>query len=191
MKKLTFDKIFALIFRVLLIVAFIGAYFAKIYINMFTAFLAFVLSFLPSAVTFKNTKLPRGFQLVILIFIFGSLFLGEISGFYYRFFWWDDMLHFMSGIILGAIGFLLVYALNEDERILFRLSPLFVALFTFTFSLACGAVWEIFEYFMDVNFGFNMQKTGLDDTMFDLIYDAISSFLISALGFFSLKKRRF
>ncbi|NIR44454.1 MAG: hypothetical protein GWM93_09820, partial [Gemmatimonadetes bacterium] len=70
-----------------------------------------------------------------------SLFLGEIRGYYTRFAWWDVALHTASGFLLGIVGFLLVYILNQEERIPLYMKPGFVALFSFLFAVATGAIW--------------------------------------------------
>ena len=90
-------------------------------------------------------------------------FLGEVRSWYERIWWWDIALHTSSGLLLGLVGFLLVYVLTENERIDLHMRPRFVALFAFLFAVAVGALWEIFEFAMDRMLGANMQKPMLDD----------------------------
>jgi len=103
--------------------------------------------------------------------------------------WWDVVLHTGSSLLLGIIGFLLVYVLNEKDDINLDLTAGFMGLFAFVFAVALGALWEIFEFTMDTLFGMNMQKTmfddtsGLTDTMWDLIVDTIGAAIISILGY--------
>lgn len=132
--------------------------------------------------------IPPEFEALTVILIFSALFLGEVHGYYTRFWWWDALLHTASGFILGILGFLLVYVLNEKEEIGLHMKPGFVALFAFMFAVGMGALWEIFEFAMDSLFGFNMQKTGLVDTMGDLIVDTVGALTISILGYGYLKK---
>ena len=133
-------------------------------------------------------KVPAEFQILAILFVFASLFLGEIRNYYELIWWWDAGLHASSGLLFGIVGFLLVYVLNKDERIDINLRPRFVALFAFTFAMAVGALWEVFEFAMDQMFGLQMQKprlndpSGLTDTMWDLSFDAIGAVLISAFG---------
>lgn len=134
-----------------------------------------------------NVRIPAEFELLAVIFIYAALFLGEVRGYYMRFWWWDIALHTMSGFLLGVLGFLLVYVLNEKPDLEFHMKPGFVALFAFMFALGVGALWEIFEYAMDHLFGLNMQKSGLADTMGDLIVDAIGALVISLLGWSYLR----
>jgi uncharacterized membrane protein YjdF len=135
-----------------------------------------------------HVHIPAEFQILAIIFIFASLFLGEIYSYYERFWWWDVILHASSGLLMGILGFLLVYLLNETEHAEVVMTPRFVALFAFLFSVAVGALWEIFEFTMDRTLGMNMQKptlndpTGLTDTMWDLIVDTLGALVISTLG---------
>ena len=126
--------------------------------------------------------IPPEFEVLAVIFTYASLFLGEVHGYYIRFWWWDVVLHIGSGFLLGILGFLLVYVLNEVESVDLHMRPRFVALFAFTFAVGIGALWEIFEFGMDQLFGLNMQKSGLVDTMWDLIVDTGGAFVISLLG---------
>ncbi|WP_404363599.1 hypothetical protein [Marinobacter sp.] len=138
--------------------------------------------------------IPPQFQLLAIVFVFAALFLGEIHGYYTRFWWWDIALHTTSGFLLGIVGFLLVHVLNETENLDIHMKPGFVAFFAFLFALGFGALWEIFEFAMDSLAGMNMQKamlgdpSGLTDTMWDLIVDALGALVISVLGFRYLKQ---
>lgn len=145
---------------------------------------------------FFRVFIPPEFVLLAIAFVFASLFLGEIHGYYSRFWWWDIALHSCSGILLGIIGFLLVHVLNETEDIGVHMKPGFVAFFAFLFSVGIGALWEIFEFSMDSFFGTNMQKamagdpSGLTDTMWDLIVDTLGALVISLLGYGYIKTAR-
>jgi len=136
------------------------------------------------------------FQLLAIVFMFAALFLGEVRNFYERFWWWDITLHTTSGLLLGILGFLLIYVLNEADRIDVHMLPRFVAFFAFTFAVAMGALWEIFEFAMDRVFGMNMQKpmagdpSGLTDTMWDLIVDALGALAGSLLGWWYMVRER-
>lgn len=154
-------------------------------------------TFLPVIIERRfRVYIPPQFQLMAIAFVFASLFLGEVRDYYERFWWWDILLHTTSGFLLGILGFLLVYVLNESERVDMHLKPGFVAFFAFMFALGVGALWEIFEFMMDTLFGMNMQKpmlgdpSGLTDTMIDLIVDAIGALVISIMGWRYLKSGR-
>lgn len=137
--------------------------------------------------------IPPEFALLAITFIFASLFLGEVRGYYARFWWWDVILHTSSGFLLGIIGFLLVHVLNEIEEIGLYMKPGFVAFFAFLFAVGMGSIWEIYEFGMDHFFGMDMQKTmlgdpsGLADTMWDMIVNTLGAFVIAVLGYGYLK----
>ena len=129
-----------------------------------------------------DVNIPPEFEALTIIFVYLSLFLGEVQGYYIRFWWWDAVLHTGSGFLLGILGFLLVYVMNEQANVELHMKPRFVALFAFMFSVGMGAVWEIFEFSMDQLFKLNMQKSGLVDTMWDLIVDSVGAFVVALIG---------
>lgn len=146
------------------------------------------LTFLPLILGRRfRARIPAEMELLAVVFLYASLFLGEVHGYYVRYWWWDALLHTGSGFLLGILGFLLVHILNEHERVELHMKPGFVAFFAFLFAVGLGAIWEIFEFAMDQLFGMNMQKSGLVDTMWDLIVDTVGALFISVLGWRSLR----
>lgn len=135
-----------------------------------------------------NVTIPPEFELLAILFVFASLFLGEVRSYYLRFWWWDAVLHTGSGLLLGLTGFLLIYILNQTERIELHMKPGFVALFSFAFAMGAGAIWEICEFGIDSLFGLNMQKSGLQDTMWDLIVDSFGAGVFSITGYLYMKR---
>lgn len=141
-------------------------------------------------------EIPVEFHFTAVFFIFASFYLGEVQDFYQRLWWWDIALHTTAGLLMGILGFLLVYVLNESKRVELNMTPGFIAFFAFTFALAIGSVWEIFEFSMDQVFGMNMQKSmlgdpsGLTDTMWDIIMNAIGALIISFSGYIYLKSKK-
>ena len=141
-------------------------------------------------------RIPAEYDLLAIGFVFASLFLGEFHSYYERFWWWDIALHSTSGLLLGMLGFLLVYVLNENHRIDLHMRAGFVALFAFAFAVTVGTLWEIFEFAADHFFGLQMQKpmlgdsSGLTDTMWDLIVDALGAGAISCFGWWHMKRGR-
>ncbi len=185
------DVVFTYLLRLLFIVAFIISVVRGNWSLVAVSIASLALTFIPSILAHSiHVSLPASFQIVLLIFIFGAQFLGEIFDFYERFWWWDLVLHGWSGILLGTIGFLLVFILNEASGVRIVMSPFFVAFFALCFAVTCGVVWEVFEYLMDVIFGTNMQKSGLHDTMGDLIIDSAGALIVAINGYFSLKDNR-
>ena len=134
-----------------------------------------------------DVYIPPEFEVLTVVFVYASLFLGEVHGYYVRYWWWDAVLHTGSGFLLGILGFLLVYILNERPDIDLHMRPRFVALFAFMFAVGMGALWEIFEFAMDQSLGTNMQKSGLVDTMWDLIVDSLGAIVIALLGWSYLR----
>jgi hypothetical protein len=141
-------------------------------------------------------RIPSELQILAILFIFATLFLGEVRDYYERFWWWDLALHGTAGLLLGLLGFLIVYMLNENDHVDLHMRPSFVALFAFFFAVGLGALWEIFEFAMDQAFDTNMQKpmlgdpSGLTDTMWDLIVDTLGAMIVSLAGWRYLKRRR-
>lgn len=133
-------------------------------------------------------EIPSEIQIVVVLFVFATLYLGEVHDYYVRFWWWDAALHTTSGLLLGILGFMFVYMLNEDRHVDMHMRPSFVALFAFFFAVALGALWEIFEFAMDRLFGTNMQPatpgdpSGLTDTMHDLIVDTVGAAVVALAG---------
>lgn len=175
-------------FRFLLIFAIGQAIYFGEWDVLFYSILTLILITLPSIIE-KTSKIdyPSEFELLIMAFIFASLYLGEINSFYTRFWWWDGLLHTISGLIIALIGFTLVWILNNEKRVRMKLGPGFIAIFAFCFALASGVIWEIFEFWLDSCFGMNMQETGIVDTMWDLIVDSVGALIVSVIGYLYLK----
>ena len=129
------------------------------YENVFLCVLTLVLLVAPSfiQITFK-VELPTLLEIIILVFIFSAEILGEISEFYLMFPFWDTVLHTLNGFLMAAIGFSMVDLLNRSENVKFDLSPLFLAIVAFCFSMTIGVLWEFFEFGMDQIAGYDMQK---------------------------------
>ncbi len=148
----------------------------------------------------KNIQIPSNMYIFYLIFLYCSIFLGEVRDFYYKIPEWDTILHTFSGVMIGALGFSFVSMFNKTEDLHLKLSPFFVALFAFMFAVTLGVIWEIYEFTFDGLLGLNMQKfmvepgdimlvgrAALEDTMEDLIVDTLGALFISVAGYFSLK----
>ena len=196
-KKEKINEYISWIVRVLLIIVVVESIFTKNYMNTFIGVLTFVMTFYPSILRKRfRVYLPASLQIIITLFIFAAQFLGEIHDFYYRFPWWDNMLHCISGSVLGIIGFMFVYFLNKTHIKKTKLSPFFVALFAFCFSLSMGVFWEIFEFSGDRLLGLNMQKfrmpgeDGLVDTMTDLIVDMVGALIVTLIGYIYMKDEK-
>ena len=137
---------------------------------------------------------PPEFQLISAAFVFLSLFLGSAANFYYRYWWWDMVLHTGSGFLLGIVGMLALFVLNRTDRIPQGMRPGFICFFAVTFAVSLGVGWEIFEFAVDRMVpAINMQsnETGVVDTMQDLIVDTIGAVIVAFMGWAYLKSGRY
>lgn len=156
----------------------------------FLALLTYGLTLLPTPLFRRfGIRLPNAFLIWIVVFIFATIFLGEAFDFYNRYRWWDVVMHAGSALGFGLVGFLFVFTLFEGDR--YAAPPWALALIAFCFAVTIGTLWEIFEFAMDHVFGLNMQKSGLIDTMGDLIVDVIGATIGALAGHFYLKGRKF
>ena len=158
--------------RIIVIVMMILQLLNRNYENVFLCVLTLILLIMPSLVqvTFK-VELPTTLEIFILIFIFAAEILGEISEFYLVFPFWDTVLHTINGFLAAAIGFSMVDLLNRSQKIVFNLSPLFMAIVAFCFSMTIGVIWEFFEFGMDWLIGYDMQKDTVIHTIRSVMLD--------------------
>lgn len=132
-----------------------------------------------------DVHVPPSFVAALTIFVGGTLFLGEVFDFYGRFWWWDVAMHGAAAVGFGLIGFVLVFMMFQGDR--YAAPPVAVSFYAFCFAITIGTVWEAFEFGMDQLFGLNMQKSGLDDTMGDLLVNMGGAVIAAATGFAYLK----
>ncbi len=171
-----------------LIYAIVLSIYQENYLTLFTSLLTLVLVALPYFVRRLKIILPTEIELIIILFIYATLFLGSVQDFYSYFWWWDILTHGFSAIVFGFIGFTVLYFMVNRHEL--RARPWAIAIFSFSFAIAIGAIWEIFEFSMDQFFGLNMQKSGLIDTMGDLIVDFLGALFSSTIAFIYLKSRK-
>ena len=127
--------------------------------NAMTCLLTLGLMFIPSFAERRlKITLPCTLEIMMVCFVFAANILGEISSFYEKIPSLDTILHTINGFICAGVGFGLIDILNENKRVKMNLSPIFVVLFSFCFSMTAGTVWEFFEFGMDYFFGGDMQK---------------------------------
>lgn len=127
--------------------------------NVYTCLLSLFLLYLPSIIERKlEMRLPTALEITVVVFIFASEILGEIACFYVTVPFWDKAMHTVSGFIYAAVGYSMADILNRDHRISFQLSPVFLAVVAFCFSMTIGALWEIFEFSVDTLLQKDMQK---------------------------------
>ena len=164
-----------LVLRVLVILTLISQFLNGNFENVFFCVLSRVLFVMPTILERQlKIDLPNVLEIVILLFIFSAWILGEVQTYYTIFPYWDTILHTLNGFLCAAIGFSLVDLLNRHERVSLSMSPLFMAIVAFCFSMTVGVLWEFFECAMDQIFQQDMQK--------DTIVHAISSVMLDPTG---------
>ena len=172
-KKATATVYFVL--RILVIIVMILQFIEGNYENVFMCALTLVLFLIPIIIERKlNIKLPNTLEIIIFLFIFSAQILGEVQNFYGIFKYWDTILHTINGFLCAAIGFSMIDILNRSSKFHKMLTPAFVALVAFCFSMTVGVLWEFIEYGMDKTFNTDMQK--------DRILTTISSTLLNEEG---------
>lgn len=145
------------------------------YESAYICVLALVLFFFPAFIERRlRLQIPTVMEVLILLFIFASQILGEMQNYYGQYPYWDTMLHVVNGFVCAAFGFSLVDILTCNRQEKFRLSPFYVTLTAFCFSMTIGVLWEFFEYGMDVFFHTDMQK--------DTVIHTLTSVTLSADG---------
>ena len=164
-----------IVLRLAVILVLIAQFFKGNFENVFLCILTFVLFLVPTFIERKiHVDLPDTLEIIIMLFIFAAEILGEIQAYYITFPYWDTMLHTLNGFLCAAIGFALVDILNRSERFSIQLSPIFLAITAFCFSMTIGVLWEFFECTMDQFFFLDMQK--------DTVVHTISSVMLDPAG---------
>ena len=164
-----------IVLRLLVILVMVAQFFNGNFENVFLCILTLVLFLLPTI--FEKSlqiDLPNALEIIILLFIFAAEILGEIRAFYTTFAYWDTMLHTINGFLCAAIGFSLVDMCNRHKRVSLSLSPVYMAIVAFCFSMTIGVLWEFFECTMDQFFLLDMQK--------DTVVNVISSVNLDPTG---------
>lgn len=164
-----------IVLRLAVILVLIAQFVKGNFENVFLCVLTLILFLVPTFIERKiHVDLPDTLEIIIMLFIFAAEILGEIQAYYITFAYWDTMLHTINGFLCAAIGFALVDILNRSERFSIQLSPLFLAITAFCFSMTIGVLWEFFECTMDQFFFLDMQK--------DTVVNTISSVMLEPKG---------
>ena len=167
----THKKAFALyvILRLLVIITLVLQLIHGNYENAFLCILTLILFLIPSFFESRfKLDLPEALEIVILLFIFAAEILGEIQNFYNVFANWDLILHTINGFLCAAVGFSLIDILNRYDKFHLNLSPFFVAVVGFCFSMTIGVLWEFFEYGADEVFHTDMQKDRIVENVYSV-----------------------
>ena len=153
------------------VLQFMNGNYANAALCVFTLVLFLIPAFVESNF---GVRVPSTLEIIVLLFIFAAEILGELGDFYVKFTFWDTMLHTLNGFLAAAVGLSLIDLLNRSERFDLHLSPFFVALVSFCFSMTIGVLWEFFEFGMDRILLTDMQK--------DTVVNVISSVALNPDG---------
>ena len=171
------------VLRMLVILMMILQIFNRNYENVFLCILTLILLIMPSLVQINlKIELPTALEITILIFIFAAEILGEIQSYYIKFAFWDTALNTINGFLMAAIGFALVDILNRSKKFSIQLSPVFVAIVAFCFSMTIGVIWEFFECAMDQIFNLDMQKDTIVHSIHSVMLDPTNSNIAVGIG---------
>ncbi|MEE0411624.1 MAG: hypothetical protein UD273_02070 [Gemmiger sp.] len=164
-----------ILLRTSVVLVMLAQIFNRNFENVFLCVLTLILFMLPSTLERKlDLDLPNTLEIIILLFIYAAEILGEIGAYYVTFPYWDTVLHTLNGFLCAAIGFSLLDILNRHNDVRFHLSPLYLAIMSFCFSMTVGVIWEFFECTMDQLFFLDMQK--------DTVVSAIGSIMLDPTG---------
>lgn len=152
--------------RALVIVTMVLSFLRGDFASVFLCILTLILFLIPFWINKKlKIEIPNLLEIIIFLFIFSAEILGEIQNFYGIFKHWDTILHTLNGFLCAAIGFSLIDILNNSERFHIKLSPVFVSLVAFCFSMTIGVLWEFFEFGADQLLKYDMQKDRIVQTI--------------------------
>ena len=165
-----------LVLRLIVLASLVSAILRQEYESAFVCVLVLFLFMLPFFIQ-KNfgIRLPSTLEIIILLFIFAAEILGELQSYFIQYPYWDTMLHTTNGFLCAAVGFSLIDILNRDAKIKFTLSPVYVVLAAFCFSMTIGVLWEFFEFGMDRLFHMDMQKDTIVHTISSVMLDPTNS----------------
>lgn len=153
--------------------------------------------------------IPNFITITLYIFAFAHFVLGEIYRAYDHVFLYDKILHTTGGVIFAILSFSVIWLLNNSESKKIKLSPFFIVLFTFCFTMTVEYVWELVEFGVDRLFGANMQRwqdgitqlpdgsyvtspaygSGLKDTMTDMIMNVLGCLVVCIVAYIGMRRK--
>ncbi len=178
----------ALALQIGIFVVTVSALYRRQWLGVFAGVIILLLTFAPAMIERRlRLALPVEFTLVTCVILYASFALGEVRDFYEKIWWWDLAIHGLSGLMMGLIGFLIIYVFYMTHRV--EIAAGWIATITFAMAVCVGTIWEVFEFLMDEFLGLNMQKSGLVDTMTDLMINATGAAIAALLGYFYVQDR--
>ncbi|MEK6792880.1 MAG: ATP-binding protein [Nanoarchaeota archaeon] len=172
--------------RLILVLGFISSFYRGRELAMAFTIVAFIATFIPKILARFDVQTGAEMQVVVLLIVYGSLFLGEIRGLFAYLWWWDVLLKSVAGLALGFIGLTVILAFEEQE--LLDASPFMIITLSFALSFTLGSLWEIVEFSLDNIFDFALQRIGTGIMAHDLIIDAVTALVVSAGGYLYKKR---
>ena len=161
-----------MVLRLIVLATLVSSILRGEYESAFICLLVLALFMLPFFIQQNfGIELPSTLEIIILLFIFAAEILGELECYFITYPHWDSMLHTTTGFLCAATGFALIDILNRNSRIKFELSPIYVALAAFCFSMTVGVLWEFFEFGMDRLFHMDMQKDTVVQSITSVMLD--------------------
>ena len=165
-----------LVLRLIVLGTLVSSIFRVEYESAFICLLVLALFMLPFFIQQNfGIELPSTLEIIILLFIFAAEILGELECYFITYTLWDSLLRTTTGFLCAATGFALIDILNRNSRIKFQLSPIYVALAAFCFSMTVGVLWEFFEFGMDRVFHLDMQKDTVVQSITSVMLDPTNS----------------
>ena len=144
-----------------------------LYLNFFVLLLTFV-PFLIKR--FFTITLPLRIEILFLASLLLTTFLEKIYA--------GLLVQFILGLFFGLIGIPLMYVLYSNSRLQF--SNQLIVLFSFSFSVTAGTLWEVFRYalisILDINFGI----LDVDYTPRGLIFTILGALVVSVIGYIDI-----
>jgi hypothetical protein len=176
----------ALVLQAGILIITVSALVERQWLGAFSGSIVLLLTFAPALIK-RHLRVPLPVELTLLtsVFLYASFALGEVRDFYEKIWWWDLALHGVAALTIGIIGFLSIYVFYMTQRV--QIAAGWIATITFALAVSLGTIWEIFEFLMDWNFGLNMQKSGLVDTMTDLMINAAGAAIAAVIGYFYVR----
>jgi hypothetical protein len=180
------ELMIATVLQIGILVVTVGALIEQQWLGAFSGSIVLLLTFAPALIE-RHLRVPLPVELTLFtsVFLYASFALGEVRDFYEKIWWWDLALHGVAALTIGIIGFLSIYVFYMTQRV--QIAAGWIATITFALAVSLGTIWEIFEFLMDWNFGLNMQKSGLVDTMTDLMINAAGAAIAAVIGYFYVR----
>ena len=149
------------------------------------AVVALAITFLP-AILERDYEIPMDAGLIL--WITAAVFLHAIGSFalYGIVPGWDHLTHALSSSVVAAVGYATVRAIDEHTDEIY-LPPRFTFVFVLLFVLAFGVLWEVIEFAADgiaaqTGTSSVLAQHGIEDTMRDLIFDAVGAVIVATYG---------